>query len=91
MCARVSTRVCVHVHCTASPWVYAASMWTWRDLFHPTQLLSMFEIYYMGKSFPTAPPWEKNLTTLLQRKRQERNKKLDSFLYKHKSGIEMSM
>lgn len=75
VCARVSPRVCVHVHCTASPRVYAASMWTWRDLFHPTQLLSMFEIYYMGKSFPTAPPWKKNSTTLLQSKRQERNKK----------------
>lgn len=59
VCARVSTRVYVHVHCTARPRVYAVSKWMWRDLFCLSQLLSMFEIYYMGKSFPTAPSWKK--------------------------------
>lgn len=61
--------VCAHVWVHACMCMYTAqqdpgfmlsvSGRTWRDLFCLSQLLSMFEIYYMGKSFPTAPSWKK--------------------------------
>lgn len=51
----------------------------------------MFEIYYMGKSFPTAPPWKKNQQLFCKVKDKKGIKKMDSLLYRHKSGIDMSM
>lgn len=92
VCARVSTRVYVHVHCTARPRVYAVSKWTdvKRFILSVSASLHVWDLLH-GEEFSNCSLLEKNLTTLLQRKRQERNKKLDSFLYKHKSGIDMSM
>lgn len=68
---------CQHVNMERFILSVSASLHVW-DLLH-------------GEEFSNCFLLEKNLTTLLQRKRQERNKKLDSFLYKHKSGVDMSM